>query len=398
MAIGVTRDELYAKATGQQPKPATPPINSAYGKALASYVEPSYGQFQEAMGLGSYVPNSQMGRSSKGKYSGFQTMGDLTGAISADAMYANQQGDAYAADLRDLANSRMGQYGRDFQTLYGVSSPAVSSYPQMSSTTPQVSMLPEDMLAYRTQALDKMKSSVPNLQQTAERVGDTPISEYARAIAVKNYGMNPSLAADEFGTDYEKEVYGQQLDQRYMDVFGMPYDTYRQQTSDMRADENYAYQLQQREQAALNDAEKQAQADSREYVSSLTGMDAKKLEVNAGLNYGQLQSIVGGDFNMDGQIDIAAGEAGYDANGNLIGDETKTFAAGKAQIDDYIAKNETQSVLDYIQKLFADPKTLGLARALFGYTKSVGNLLPQTEKTLQQFTDAYTGQIYGSGT
>lgn len=398
MAIGVTRDELYAKATGQQAPPAAPPINSAYGKALASYVEPSYGQFQEAMGLGSYVPNSQMGRSSKGKYSGFQTMGDLTGAISADAAYANRQGDAYAADLRDLASSRMGQYGRDFQSLYGVSSPAVSSYPQMSSTTPQASMLPEDVLAYRTQALDKIKSSVPNLQQTAERIGETPISEYARAIAVKNYGMNPSLAANEFGTDYEKKVYGQQLDQRYMDAFGMPYDTYRQQTSDMRADENYAYQLQQREQAALTDAEKQAQMDSREYVSGLTGMDAKKLEVNSGLNYGQLRSIISGDFDNNGEIDIALGEAGYDQDGNLVGVGENTFSAYKEQIDQYIGDNETQSVLDLINKLFAEPQTIGLARALYGYARSIGTLLPQTEKTLQQFTDAYTGDIYGSGT
>ena len=398
MAIGVTRNQLYAAATGQQAPPETPPINSAYGKALASYIEPSYGQFQEAMGMGGYAPNSSMGRSSKGKYSGFQTMGDLTGAISGDAMYANQQGDAYAADLRDLANSRMGQYGRDFQSLYGVSSPAVSGYPQMSSTTPQASMLPEDVLAYRTQALDKMKSSVPNLQQTAEQIQDTPTSAYARAIATRDYGMNPSLAANEFGTDFDKEIYGQQLDQRYMDAFGMPYNIYRQQTDDMRADEDYAYKLQQREQAALTEAEKQEQTDSREYVSGFTGMDAKKLEVNSGLNYGQLRSVISGDFDNNGEIDIALGEAGYDQEGNLVGDGKNTFSAYKAQIDQYIGDNKTQSVLDLINELFAEPQTIGLARALYGYARSIGTLLPQTEKTLQQFTDAYTGDIYGSGT
>jgi hypothetical protein len=112
-----------------------------------------------------------------------------------------------------------------------------------------------------------------------------------------------------------------------MDAFGMPYDTYRQQTSDMRADENYAYQLQQREQAALTDAEKQAQTDSREYVSGLTGMDAKKLEVNSGLNYGQLRSIISGDFDNNGEIDIALGEAGYDQKGNLVGDGENTSAS-----------------------------------------------------------------------
>jgi hypothetical protein len=396
--IGVTRNQLYAAATGQQAPPETPPINSAYGKALASYVEPSYGGFQQAMGMGGYAPNSNAGRSPKGKYSGFQTMGDLTSAISGDAMYANQQGDAYAADLRDLANSRMGQYGRDFQSLYGVSSPAVSGYPQMSETTPQASMLPEDVLAYRTQALDKMKSSVPNLQQTSQQIQDTPRSAYARAIATRDYGMNPSLAANEFSTDYDKDIYGQELDQNYMDAFGMPYDTYRQQTSDMRADENYAYQLQQREQAALTDEEKQAQTDSREYVSGLTGMDAKKLEVNAGLNYGQLRSIISGDFDNNGEINIDLGEAGYDQEGNLIGDRNNTFTAYKAQIDEYIGNNETQDVLDLINKLFAEPGTIGLARALYGYARSIGTLLPQTEKTLQQFTDAYTGDIYGSGT
>jgi hypothetical protein len=312
-------------------------------------------------------------------------------------MYANEQGDAYAADLRNLASSRMTQYGSDFQRLYGMNSPEVSGYPQMASTPAQASMLPEDILAYRSQALDKMKSSIPNLEQTAERISDTPISAYARAIATKDYGMNPSLAASEFGTDYETKVYEQQLDQNYMDQFGMPYNIYRQQESDMRADENYAYQLSQREQSMMDDATKQEMNDSRDYVSGFTGMDAKKLEVNSGLNYGQLRSVVSGDFNNDGVINVDLGEAGYDENGNIIGDETKTFSAYKNEIDTYVGDNETQSVLDLINRLFAEPETIGLARALYGYARSIGTLLPQTEKTLQQFTDAYTGDIYGSG-
>jgi len=127
-------------------------------------------------------------------------------------------------------------------------------------------------------------------------------------------------------------------------------------------------------------------------------MDAKKLEVNSGLNYGQLRSIISGDFDNNGEINIDLGEAGYDQEGNLIGEGANTFSSYKEQIDEYIGNNETQDVLDLINKLFAKPETIGLARALYGYARSIGTLLPQTEKTLQQFTDAYIGDIYGSGT
>jgi hypothetical protein len=66
-------------------------------------------------------------------------------------------------------------------------------------------------MSFRSQQLDGLGES----QILAEQIEQTPIAQYARAIATQRYGINPALAAGMFGPEYELAQAKQQREMQF---------------------------------------------------------------------------------------------------------------------------------------------------------------------------------------
>lgn len=229
MAIVRDRNKLVEAATGQKPEPTPPPIASTYGQALASKLPTvgTYADFTKAQGLSQGVPVTTQGLSSEGKYGGYYTASDLETAIAGEAMARNQQAMDYAQSLRDLATKRTGDIRRTYTSQLGALQRGANLTPKDlfggyfrdQGDAAKARQLEE----YQTEKLGE----VGQTYDTAAMIEETPMSQYARAVATQRYGMNPALAAGTFGTEFDIKQQQNLLDQQYLDTYGMSEADYR---------------------------------------------------------------------------------------------------------------------------------------------------------------------------
>jgi len=171
------------------------------GKALLQKVSPvaSYEDYATAQGLTYGVPITNVGLSTEGKYGGYYNKEDLETAITGEAQARNVAGSEYADTIRRLASERAGQVGRlvgsQIRAERGV--PASFMGPVGPGATPSPKVLEIQQFGQSQMAgLDESRA-------IAQQIEETPISQYARAIATQRYGINPALAAGMFGPEYE---------------------------------------------------------------------------------------------------------------------------------------------------------------------------------------------------
>ena len=210
MAIFRDKAPLVEAATGKKPAAAPTPTETPMGKAMLQKVAPvaSYQDYATAQGFSSGVPVTNLGLSTEGKYGGYYNKEDLETAIAGEAQARNVSGLDYAQTLRDLAGKRQSQIG---QTIASQLAPSRldAFYSGEAATDPRMAALSE----FRQRGL----SEASDLTATAQQIEQTPMSQYARAIATNRYGINPALAAGMFGPEYEMAQAKLMRDQAFFD-------------------------------------------------------------------------------------------------------------------------------------------------------------------------------------
>ncbi len=209
MAIFRDKAPLVEAATGKKPAAAPPPTETPMGKALLQKVSPvaSYEDYATAQGLTYGVPITNVGLSTEGKYGGYYNKEDLETAITGEAQARNMAAADYANTIRQLAAERASQVDKLTQSQLG------SSYYAGPYVAPREALPPRarELMSFRTQQMEGLGES----QLLAEQIEQTPISQYARAIATQRYGLNPALAAGMFGPEYELAQAKQQREMQF---------------------------------------------------------------------------------------------------------------------------------------------------------------------------------------
>lgn len=229
--MGIVRSvgPLFKAATGKDPEPTPAPMDTTYGQALASKLPQAgtYADFAKSQGLYSGVPVTTQGLSSEGKYGGYYTASDLETAIVGEAMGRNQQALDYAQTMRDLAAKRAGDIRRTYASQLGALQRGADLTPKDLFggyfRDPGETLKAQQLEEYQTQKLGEVGQTM----ETASMIEETPVSQYARAIATQRYGMNPALAAGMFGTEFDLEQQQNLRDQQFLDVYGMSEADYR---------------------------------------------------------------------------------------------------------------------------------------------------------------------------
>lgn len=375
MALVQDRSKLVEAATGKPAPAPVQPLDTAFGAALLSKIGggqrstmptpqiPTYEDWAQSQGLSNAVPVTSAGLSSKGKYGGYYTASDLETAITGEAMARNQQAADYAQSMRDLATKRLGDVAQTYGSQLG-------ALQKMGTQTPKDLlggiMSPE--AAQKEQVLqdwyNEQQSQLGGMKATASQIEQTPMSQYARAIATQRYGMNPALAAGTFGPAYDVAQYKNLLDQQSMEQYGMPYDEYKKQMEAQAAAPSKALA---QEQVLRTETDRQALAA----VSSQLNMDATGLAKSAGLTPTQLYQATS-DQN---QYTIAY----TDASGNPVQADEKgqlppgavpvnrTFSDMAGLVNNDIRNGDYESARQTADSLLYNPDTMVLGRLLAAY-------------------------------
>jgi hypothetical protein len=337
---------LMAAATGK-PIVTEPEEPSPLRDAMSSRIMPAatgdYSTFATSMGLPSTVNYSTQGLSPKGKYSGFNTASDLETAISGQAYSQNQQANAWAEGLRSLATKRAEQVSSDEYMLGQQALPAS----RLANEPSRMTQLPAETVAYRRSQLAQVAPQVQEQYQRAlgtyQQVQDTPMSQYAQAIATRQYGMNPALAAGTFGTEYDVKAMNNLLNQQSMESTGLPLDAYKAAIAQQRGDLNW-----QSTQRSLNNEKYLAD------VSAATAVDAKKLATASNLSPEQLAGVVGSTYQIEGG--------------------STTFVDEALNIQALMGEGKYNDAYGNARALIADPATSSLGMALLGYVNMLAQM------------------------
>ena len=295
MALG-TKQKLVEIATGVKPPEPTPPVNTAMGKALVQKVQPTtYDDFLQAQGITAGVPITNVGLSPEGKYGGYYNKEDLNTAILGEAFGRREAAAAYSDQIRQLASQRA-QQGVNIAAAglkpYQVE---IGPYGAGFMSGPKV----KEMRDYARQQTEAMGQAYT----TAQDIEDTPASAYARAIATSRYGMNPALAAGEFGPDIDVQAYEREREKRSMALTGMPYEVARQAESDYKADVT---------QSRIDEeyARKMVEQDAVSAIEAVTGLGASRIRNLTGMSNAVLYDFIN---NAPGAtLDVKVQQVGED--------------------------------------------------------------------------------------
>jgi hypothetical protein len=226
MSLG-TKATLYKAATGTDLPMETPATtNPALSTAMNNKLQPAknWSSFQSDIGLTTTPAMLNQGLSSKGKYAGYYTAADMQKAIEGDAVQSYNQATAFAEDLGTLATNQYNKYNA--QSMYGM--------PTFQSNVDLPSGVKEQKIQEYQDYMGNLLPQVSNSLDTSANILQTPMYEFARALATKKYGLNPSIAAGMFTPEFDVEQYGINQDVQSMARTGMPFDVARQAASDAR--------------------------------------------------------------------------------------------------------------------------------------------------------------------
>lgn len=307
-----TREDLYSAAVGKPKKKIIEP--SPTPGTVAAEIPANYQFDPETYPSTATLANllasgaTSAGRSSKGKYGGFYSGGDLDAAIRGSTFNLKEN---IAGQLQRIANERMSTLGsmrgqaladasRKINTnKYNFISPSAASAP----ATPGMAVAPGGFVEKYVNPLRQYSSQLANWYSeqakpaedylaTASQIENAPASELAATIATRQYGMNPNLALGKFGT-LDTEYSNRQRDLLSMQQYGVPYQQYQDQ------------------QKALLDQQKlitnQNMTAMTTEIQNRTGLSAKRLSETTGQTVDQMYNTLNKQYDVDGQIYNGAG-------------------------------------------------------------------------------------------
>ena len=310
-----SRDDLYSAAMGKPKKKIfDPPRQPRTPNTVAAELPADYQFDPESSPTTATLANllasgaTSAGRSSKGKYGGFYSGGDLDAAIRGSTFNLKEN---IAGQLERIGNERMSTLGsmrgqaladasRKINTnQYNFISPSAASAP----ATPGMAVAPggfvdkyvNPLRQYSSQLADWYAGQAKPAEEylaTASQIQNAPASELAATIATRQYGMNPNLALGKFGT-LDAEYSNRQRDLLSMQNYGMPYQQYQDQ------------------QKALLDQQKlitnQNMTAMTTEIQTRTGLSAKRLSETTGQTVDQMYNTLNKQYDVDGQIYNGAG-------------------------------------------------------------------------------------------
>lgn len=394
--IARSKDPLVEAATGVPvPKP-TPPTATPMGAAMASKIAPrkSFEDFMTASGLIT-PPISSQGLSDKGRYGGFYTGSDLQTAITGEAYQANEAANQWASDLRSLASMRAAE-ARKAQEQEWKATDYQPFEPQMGPMSPQAMQNQEaarlrNLYQGMSQAQQVSGQFAPfyselgQSRQTAEDVESIPMSQYARAIATRKYGLNPALASGMFGTEFDIESAQNLRDQYYYETGqGLGYQDYlselaREQARQDRASRDFDTLV----TDALRSQDPQALYDVMDY-----SQEARDLYYN---------QLVSGELGMDAARLFRAAqvtpEQGYELTQMRVdigGGVTRNFAELADDAAQRIANDDEAGAFSVANQLIfsEDDQTRMLGRLLATYVDNLARAAGKTGRGLYQYQQA----------
>lgn len=304
-----SRDDLYSAAMGKPKKKIfDPPKQPRTPNTVAAELPADYQFDPQSSPTTATLANllasgaTSAGRSSKGKYGGFYSGGDLDAAIRGSTFNLKEN---IAGQLESIANTRMTTLDsmrakaaadasrKIFSNQYNFISPSAASAP----ATPGMAVAPGGFVDKYVNPLRQYSSQLANWYAeqakpaeeylaTASQIENAPASELAATIATRQYGMNPNLALGKFGT-LDAEYSNRQRDLLSMQKYGMPYQQYQ--------DQQKALLNQQKLVTNKNMATMTSEIESR------TGLSAKRLSETTGQTLDQMYDSLGKNYNVDGQ-------------------------------------------------------------------------------------------------
>jgi hypothetical protein len=309
-----SRDELYSAAMGKPKKKIFDPPRPRTPNTVAAELPADYQFDPESSPTTATLANllasgtTSAGRSSKGKYGGFYSGGDLDAAIRGSTFNLKEN---IAGQLESIANTRMTTLDsmrakaaadasrKIYSNQYNFISPSAASAP----ATPGMTVAPGGFVDKYVNPLRQYSSQLANWYSeqakpaedylaTASQIENAPASELAATIATRQYGMNPNLALGKFGT-LDAEYSNRQRDLLSMQNYGMPYQQYQDQ------------------QKALLDQQKlitnQNMTAMTTEIQTRTGLSAKRLSETTGQTVDQMYNTLNKQYDVDGQIYNGAG-------------------------------------------------------------------------------------------
>ena len=307
-----SRDDLYGAAMGKpQRRVIEPPVPKI---PVAEELPANYQFDPESYPSTATLANllasgtTSAGRSSRGKYAGFYSGGDLDAAIRGSTFNLKEN---IAGQLESIANKRMstldsmrGKALADasrqiYANKYNFISPSMAG----TRVTPGQAVTPGDWVDKYVNPSRQYRSELANWYAeqakpaedylaTASQIKNAPASELAATIATRQYGMNPNLALGKFGT-LDTEYSNRQRDLLSMQEYGMPYQQYQDQ------------QKAQRDQAKLITDQNMATMTST--IQGLTGLSAKRLSETTGQTVDQMYGTLNKQYDVDGEVYNGAG-------------------------------------------------------------------------------------------
>lgn len=375
MAIFRDKAALVKAATGVEPTPKPTPIQTPLGQAMTSKLMPApgYGEFMKQAALTTPPMTSTLGLSPEGKYGGFYTAGDLDKAIQGEAMARNQELLDYAASLRELAAKQRGQVGQQVGERIRQAQGTESF---MGPVGPGKSPEAQSAQAYGTRRMAELAQG----DVLASQIEETPMSQLARAIATRKYGVNPALAAGMYGPQYDIEAGKQQRDIYYYEpgkVFG--YEDYLAQEKQKQQDvANLISEAKTSQDVASLQAAFPYSKDVQDlyYTQQASGplkMNAAKLFSAAQVTPEQGYNLVTQPINVDGQ--------------------PVTFTALADDAFQQIQDDNVEGAFAAADALMGNPETRMLGRLLATYVDSIAKAYGKAGRSLYQYQQ--TSDILG---
>lgn len=371
---------LLAVATGRMPQPritntpkmtamrnavgTTSPTSSPVAPPVAGMgpsTPTTLSEFRDVTGL-SFPLDSLQGLSSKGKYGGFTTQDQLNQAVFGEAVGQRAGALGYAADVRDFASRRMADINKaltEAETKYQPTTrlpadiPATRTDAFMDEGVGKLTPMGEKYTAqelsdYRTAMQDyaRRAAMMPTQQlEMAQDISQTPLYQYARAIATNKYGMNPYQAIGEFGPELDLRAYEDTRDVMSIMQEGVPYEIAQEQEREALAQTERDYQYGQRAQAALKD-------DIVAYIESATGVSQNRLRQLTGMSNDMMFNAIIDDEQLPGTTP----EQKVSNFRSLVANTIDTFIKG--------TEEEKVQVLNGINQLMANPDRPGVGQLL----------------------------------
>lgn len=329
------RDTLYKAAMGKQVKESpAPPLTQAtpppprYPTAPGYEYNPSPSESSNILANLLASGTTGAGRSSKGKYSGFYSGGDLDAAIKGSAIDLREN---VPAQLEAKAKARYQAMNQMYRQALGTQVPFTTEYDPRSgsagnfriaetlASTPSLRQARRNVSEYMVPLgswYNEQGQPAEQYVDVAEKLRGSALSDLATSIATRQYGMNPNLAIGKFA-GLDAEYFPTYRNRDYMSKYGKTYDQYK-------FEEEKAAQMAKEQEAGIN-------KESKSQIESITGLSADKLATASGQTVSKMYEVLAKNYNVDGQQ--------YSGSGTV------------QEIRDLLDSGNVQSAIDFVKTM-----------------------------------------------